>query len=450
MTTIPEEWRKVSGYEGKYEVSNLGEVRNSHTGKKYKLQTRHGYKVLNLTFNGKTHKMAAHRLVAMAFLDNPENKPQVNHIDGNHANNRVDNLEWCTAEENIRHAVNNHLYRKGMEYYQKHGRGQWTGKYGEGRGNESKRILRRAEILTEDNLNKFVSIAEKLGVTCNSLVGLLEDYVSCEMYFGSLAEVSRKINRLEELECAVRELRAENERLRKEKVDLKNAYVGIGGGLSELYPVGSRYGYLTVIGYAMIEAQSKLGMVCKCDCGNIRVIAPFALKHGVTKSCGCKSAEMARATNIENGNVANPIYSERLYKVWSSTKQRCKELGTSLCREWYDSYPTFYEWAYANGYNGDEHLFLQRKKQEEGYSPENCFWGDSIQHGLASKRPEIRKKYDVHGEMLDTQAISEKYNISEQLFHYRISKKGMTPSEAVSATVNSMRGRPRKDKSKTA
>lgn len=63
-----------------------------------------GYKIVHVTIDGKPHNLVAHRLVAKTYLPNPDNLPQVNHIDGNKGNNRVDNLEWVTAKENAIHA----------------------------------------------------------------------------------------------------------------------------------------------------------------------------------------------------------------------------------------------------------------------------------------------------------------------------------------------------------
>ena len=87
-----------------YEVSTTGEVRNAATGKLLKQAVNFGYSYVSLQINGKSHRRRVHRLVAKAFIPNPESKTDVNHIDGDKANNRVENLEWCTASENLTHA----------------------------------------------------------------------------------------------------------------------------------------------------------------------------------------------------------------------------------------------------------------------------------------------------------------------------------------------------------
>ncbi|HRF69961.1 MAG TPA: HNH endonuclease signature motif containing protein [Candidatus Pelethenecus sp.] len=82
--------------------------------KKYLAQekTKDGYLKVTLYNEGKYRSRKTHRFIAEAFIDNPENKPQVNHIDGNKTNNRVENLEWCTAEENMQHAIFSGLYNE--------------------------------------------------------------------------------------------------------------------------------------------------------------------------------------------------------------------------------------------------------------------------------------------------------------------------------------------------
>lgn len=105
-------FKDIKGYEGLYQVSNLGRVRSLakkagfHNRKDKIIKnhiTRYGYNLNHLCKNGIVYYISTHRLVAEAFIPNPENKPQINHIDGNRTNNSVDNLEWVTCSENIRH-----------------------------------------------------------------------------------------------------------------------------------------------------------------------------------------------------------------------------------------------------------------------------------------------------------------------------------------------------------
>ena len=101
-----EVWKDIQGYEGKYQISNWGNIRSINYGRTGKTKTlkltydRDGYKKITFKKNGKAKYFAVHRLVAIHFLDNPNNYPQINHKDENKENNHVENLEWCTAKYN--------------------------------------------------------------------------------------------------------------------------------------------------------------------------------------------------------------------------------------------------------------------------------------------------------------------------------------------------------------
>ena len=95
-------WKTCSDF-NMYEVSNLGQVRNKKTKRILREATQGGYKCVGLMLNNKIISRRVHRLVAKEFIENPENKPQVNHIDKNRSNNIVSNLEWTTAKENNVH-----------------------------------------------------------------------------------------------------------------------------------------------------------------------------------------------------------------------------------------------------------------------------------------------------------------------------------------------------------
>ena len=125
---MKKEWKEIKGYEGKYIVSNYGEVislprlKQNNSKKQYvepkelskHISSTNGYVYVLLCGKGKCKNVRLHKLVAEAFIPNPEHKEQVNHIDGDKTNNKVENLEWCNNAENIKHA-----YRTGLTYYTK-------------------------------------------------------------------------------------------------------------------------------------------------------------------------------------------------------------------------------------------------------------------------------------------------------------------------------------------
>lgn len=114
-----EKWKEICEYEGMYEVSSNGNIRSVnrkvfHTSNNsmktvegvtlIQEQSNRGYKRVTLSKNGKVEKLSIHRLVAKAFIPNPDNKPHINHIDGDKKNNILSNLEWCTQSENMLHS----------------------------------------------------------------------------------------------------------------------------------------------------------------------------------------------------------------------------------------------------------------------------------------------------------------------------------------------------------
>ena len=109
---MEEIWKDIKGYEGYYQISNLGRVKSlsrKYSPKERILKNQYdkdGYYEIGLTKNKKKQYFRVHRLVAQAFIFNIKNKPQVNHKNGIKDDNRVENLEWCTNQENEKHAYN--------------------------------------------------------------------------------------------------------------------------------------------------------------------------------------------------------------------------------------------------------------------------------------------------------------------------------------------------------
>lgn len=119
---VEEIWKELEEFDGNYLISNLGKLKSKSRTIKHpkgtcvlkekllsQVKNRKGYIEFQITYNSKHYSRKAHRLVANAFIPNPMGLPQVNHINGDKTDNRVENLEWCTNSENQIHAVNNEL-----------------------------------------------------------------------------------------------------------------------------------------------------------------------------------------------------------------------------------------------------------------------------------------------------------------------------------------------------
>ena len=120
-------WKDIEGYEGIYQISNYGRVKSLERWVKIGDNKRiiksgirtikinnSGYNIISLFKDGKEKTCLIHRLVAEAFIPNPENLPEINHKDENKTNNRVDNLEWCTHEYNTKHGTR--IERMGLKH----------------------------------------------------------------------------------------------------------------------------------------------------------------------------------------------------------------------------------------------------------------------------------------------------------------------------------------------
>ena len=123
MSNMIEDWKDIPGYEGLYVVSNNGRVMNVRSGRVLRgIVNNLGYIMVGLSKSGKVKMISVHRLVAEAFIKNPDNLREVNHKDEDKSNNNVDNLEWCDRKYNVNYGSRMDKVRKTKEL-----RGYWTG-----------------------------------------------------------------------------------------------------------------------------------------------------------------------------------------------------------------------------------------------------------------------------------------------------------------------------------
>ncbi len=167
---MKEIWKDIEGYEGLYQVSNLGRIKNFKNQIHAVSVDKYGYLQVTLYYKEKPRCFRVHRLVAKAFIPNSENKLTVNHIDGNKKNNKVDNLEWNTIQENSRHA-----WKMGL------------------RKNVSKAVAnanrKRTKVIEQYDLN-------------NNFIKEWESIISAAMYYGVCsATISACINNKQKTSC---------------------------------------------------------------------------------------------------------------------------------------------------------------------------------------------------------------------------------------------------------
>lgn len=216
--------------------------------------------------------------------------------------------------------------------------------------------------------------------------------------------------------------------------------------------IGKTFGRLYVVkksGYKTYPSGRKHSLyLCKCSCGNEKIVDYCNLYRGNTKSCGCYSMELRKSrSGVNANNYKNGIYGKRLRAIYSSMKQRCfnpnnptyknyGERGITVCPEWLgeDGFSNFGKWAYENGYNPKAkrgECTLDRIDNNENYCPENCRWADSKTQSR-NKRDNVLIEYN--GELKTIMQWCEELNIKHSTLRNRI-KRGWTPEMAITRPV---------------
>ena len=141
---------------------------------------------------------------------------------------------------------------------------------------------------------------------------------------------------------------------------------------------GRRYGRLLVIAQSEKTHYGNYMWLCKCDCGNEKVVAGNSLCSGNTKSCGC-----LRKENTTQMKTSHNLSKTRIYSIWGKMVRRCTNAkdrnylnyggrGISICDDWRFNFVSFYDWSMNNGYRDD--LSIDRINNDGNYEPDNCRW----------------------------------------------------------------------------
>lgn len=212
--------------------------------------------------------------------------------------------------------------------------------------------------------------------------------------------------------------------------------------------IGKKKNFLTVKGIVRGGTRSSRMFLCKCDCGNKKIVKPAFWNNGSVKSCGCcsrptkleHSEELDRLRRIRRGMI------QRCYNKNNENYENYGKRGISICEEWLESQDTFIEWALQNGYANN--LSIDRIDANGNYEPSNCRWADKYVQAN-NKRPscewnrQIKRTWTIDGETKSRKEWCEIYNIGLETALYRINHKGMSVIQALTAPKETD-GRPRK------
>lgn len=205
---------------------------------------------------------------------------------------------------------------------------------------------------------------------------------------------------------------------------------------------GQRFGRLTVIERTGTATDGQKTYLCKCDCGNEKVITSGNLRSGHTTSCGCASSKITSQRNRDN--AVHGGCGTRLYGIWIDMRSRCnyeKSInwhlyggrGIKVCEEWQNDFSVFREWALENGYA--DGLQLDRIDNDGNYEPSNCKWSTRSEQGNNRRTC----KYITIGN--ETKTISEWCDITgvDRMTAYSRIRRGWNAERAVTEKASPKR-----------
>ena len=176
---------------------------------------------------------------------------------------------------------------------------------------------------------------------------------------------------------------------------------------------GMKFGRLTVIKRHGYMYKNKIAWLCKCDCGNEKVVIGDSLKRGLVRSCGCLHSEKWNKIITTHGLSEHPLYN-----IWCAMKRRCNNpkteryphyggRGIKVCAEWENDFKAFYDWSVSHGYKKE--LSIDRIDANGNYCPENCRWADNYTQSI--NRTDNRR-FLYRGKEYTVSELSNMFNIN--------------------------------------
>lgn len=186
---------------------------------------------------------------------------------------------------------------------------------------------------------------------------------------------------------------------------------------------GRTFERLTVIKRVENNKRNEAQWLCKCECGNTKIVAASRLTSGHTKSCGCLHAEKVKTNSKTHG-----LSKTRLFKIWCGMKKRCTNpksnrfknyggRGITICEEWKNDFQAFYDWSMSHGYTDE--LTIDRIDVNGNYEPSNCRW---VNNKVQANNRTNNKIITYNGESHTLTQWSEITGISQRKLIDRLGK----------------------------
>ncbi len=191
-----------------------------------------------------------------------------------------------------------------------------------------------------------------------------------------------------------------------------------------------RFGRLTVIKYVETDKNRKKLWLCRCDCGNKKIVPTTYLTSGDTTSCGCyrKECELINLSKFWGKHKTHGLSKTRIYQIWADMKDRCNnknnqfyknygKRGIKVCEDWSTNFMNFYNWAINNGYTS--RLTIDRIDVNGNYEPNNCRWAT---RKIQANNTRVTRKIVIYGEKKSAYEFEKQYGIKAHTLIDRYNK----------------------------